>query len=253
MDITHIQTAHTAAGGGSSVNVTIANTVGGNFLVAFAAWGIGGGDVELTSVTDSGGAGSDTFVAVRASQLYVANLGRLRAYYAKNIGSGRTTVTFNWSGNTTNFANCFVSEYSGGDLVNLLDGSNSAAGISTTIDGGAVTTTKANELIWGGSDNQSGGTTSAGTGFTIRDNITNATVVEDKVVNATGTYNATATSSVSGFWGAMTATFISASQPAAAGIKIRRTLSSVGTRIGSRQIHNWTKGYHRDKSGLWLR
>src|SRR5262249_17325640 len=130
-------------------------------------------------------------------------------YYAKNIkasaaGTNSVTVTFNAP---TPFVDLRITEYSGLDKVNPLDVSKSTSGTSATANSGSVTTTAANELI------SPAGTTygllsGAGTNFTSRI-ITSpdGNIVEDRLVTAIGSYNATAVQTGSAAWVMQLVTF----------------------------------------------
>ena len=78
-------------------------------------------------------------------------------------------------------------------------------GTGTAANSGSVSTTAASELIFGAGTSGSSFTT-AGTGFTSRMINLYGNIAEDKTVNATGSYNATATDS-SGVWVMQVATF----------------------------------------------
>ena len=130
---------------------------------------------------------------------------RQSIYYAKNIAAGSNTVTVTFN-KAAIFVDVRVLEYSGLDTANPLDTAAGAAGSGTTASSGTVTTTAANELIFG-----AGMTiakfTGAGAGFTSRI-ITSpdADIAEDRTVTATGNYSATAPNSRSN-WVMQVATF----------------------------------------------
>ena len=159
---------------------------------------------NVTSVVDS--AGNVYQIAapvVRGSGISQA------IYYAKNIkasaaGANTVTVTFNAS---TAFVDLRITEYSGLDKVNPLDVSKSASGTAATANSGAVTTTAANELLFA-AGTTTGVFSGAGTGFTSRI-ITSpdADIVEDRLVTATGSYNATAVQTGSAAWVMQMVTF----------------------------------------------
>ena len=115
-------------------------------------------------------------------------------YYAKNIkaaAAGANTVTVQFSA-AVPFADVRVAEYSGLDPVNPLDTSASASGSGSTTSSGNLTTSAANELIFGAGYTTSlflGGTN----GFTSRI-ITpvDGDIAGDKVAGTPGTYAATA-------------------------------------------------------------
>ena len=115
-------------------------------------------------------------------------------YYAKNIvaaAAGANTVTVTFSGAAT-YPDVRVAEYRGLDPVNPLDGAVAGTGTSLTSDSGALTTTSANDLLVG-ANTVTAHTTAAGTGYTSRAiTAPDGDILEDRVVTATGTYNATA-------------------------------------------------------------
>ena len=119
--------------------------------------------------------------------------GRESVYYAKNIAPGSNTVTVAFTGAAV-YPDIRVLEYSGLDTTNPLDSAATAqaAGSTTSANSGSATTTSANELIFG-AGKTAGRFTAAGTGFTSRI-ITSpdGDIAEDKIVTATGSYNATA-------------------------------------------------------------
>jgi hypothetical protein len=125
-------------------------------------------------------------------------------YYAKNIVGGPTTVTVTFN-TSTPYVDIRIAEYSGLSRTNPLDVSASAAGSASLANSGSVTTTSASELLLG-AGTTTGAFTSAGSGYTLRV-ITqpDADICEDRIVTATGTYNATA--SVSGTWVMQLVTF----------------------------------------------
>jgi hypothetical protein len=159
---------------------------------------------NITSVTDSAGNVYQLAVpTARGSGLSQA------IYYAKNIkaaaaGTNTVTVTFNTS---TPFVDIRALEYSGLDLVNPFDAGTSASGISSSPNSGAVTTTAANELVFG-AGMTTGGFSAAGTGFTSRV-ITSPDldIADDRFVTTTGRYSATAPLFGSAAWVMQVATF----------------------------------------------
>ena len=120
-------------------------------------------------------------------------------YYAKNIigGTNTVTVTFNKAAAVVDVR---VLEYSGLDTVSPLDVTAGAAGIGTTGNSGAATTSSANEVILGAGMTASV-FTKAGTGFTVRA-ITSpdGDIAEDQITTAAGSYSATAPNSPSNAW-----------------------------------------------------
>jgi hypothetical protein len=119
-------------------------------------------------------------------------------YVAKNVKAStaaNSAVTVRFS-NAVSYADVRVAEYSGLDPVNPVDTSASAAGTGVTASSGNLTTSAANELIFGA------GYTSnqfvAGTnGFTSRIINGDGDIAGDKFVSTQGTYAATANNAAS--------------------------------------------------------
>jgi outer membrane protein assembly factor BamB len=123
-------------------------------------------------------------------------------YYAKNINAaaaGANVVTVQFSA-AASFPDVRVAEYSGLDSVNPLDTSASAAGSGSTASSGNLTTSAANEVIFGAGITTglfSGGTN----GFTSRI-ITpvDGDIAGDEFARAAGTYAAAADMAPGGAW-----------------------------------------------------
>jgi hypothetical protein len=189
--ISFVQVKSGVATSGSSVAVTYpAAQTAGNLNVVAVMWG----DTTSTvsSVTDSKG------------NTYALAVGPTKAtgltsaiYYAKNIASGSNTVTVKFN-RTASYPNMNVLEYSGLDAANPLDVESAATGTGTTANSGSATTTSTSELIVG-VGNPTSVFKSAGSGFVSRMINAFGGISEDKMVNSTGSYNATATPT-SGLW-----------------------------------------------------
>src|SRR5262249_22941401 len=115
-------------------------------------------------------------------------------WYAKSIAAraaGTNTVTVTFSGSMP-YVDLRAAEYSGVDPVNPIDVTASAAGSSSAARSRAVTTTFANELLFG-AGMTFGGFSAATGGATTRIITTpDLDIVQDQVVSAVGTYSATA-------------------------------------------------------------
>ena len=129
---------------------------------------------------------------------------RQSIYYAPSIAGGSTTVTVTFN-KAAAYPDVRILEYSGLDPTAPLDKAVGAAGTGTAANSGSVSTTAASELIFGAGTS---GTrfSAAGSGFTSRMINLYGNIAEDKTVNATGNYNATATDS-SGVWVMQVAAF----------------------------------------------
>ena len=174
---------HTKAQGAGDLNVV--------------AVGFNNATSTISSVTDS--AGNVYQVAApltRGSALSQA------IYYAKNIKSaaaGSNVVKVQFSG-AVPYPDVRVLEYSGLDPVNPLDSSASAAGSGASASSGNLTTSAANEMIFGAGTTQ-GVFAGASNGFTSRI-ITpiDGDIALDKSVSAAGTYPATASLNGGAAW-----------------------------------------------------
>jgi hypothetical protein len=131
---------------------------------------------------------------------------RQSIYYAKNILGGINQVTVVFSPAAA-YPDIRILEYSGLDASSPLDVSSGASGNSATASSGAVSTTAANELIFG-ADTVFTGDKTPGTGFTTRIiTAPDSNIAEDRIVSATGSYSASATLTSSGPWVMQMATF----------------------------------------------
>jgi hypothetical protein len=111
-------------------------------------------------------------------------------YYATNVVGAADTVTAAFKTATTSFGVLYVHEYAGINTASPVDVTASASGSSATLNSGSVTTTGANDLIFGAgaSDNT---VTAGGSGFTPR-SLAFGNITEDRVAATSGSYNATA-------------------------------------------------------------
>src|SRR6185503_9224522 len=122
-------------------------------------------------------------------------------YYAANIaaaGAGANTVrvTFNAA---VPFPDVRIAEYRNIETVSPLDGVSAGTGTGTTSNSGSLTTTSSNALLVG-ANYVTTGTTAAGSGYTSRVITSpNGSILEDRIVTASGSYSATATLA-SGSW-----------------------------------------------------
>ena len=195
----------------SSVGVTYTGAqTAGNTNIVVIGWS--NATSNITSVTDS--AGNTYKLAVPTAR---GNGLSQAIYYAPNIkatapGTNNTvTATFNTA---TPYVDVRALEYSGLDPNTPFDVGTSASGTGASANSGTVTTTSANELIFG-AGTTSGGFTTPGTNFTTRI-ITNpdADIAADRFVTSTGTYNATAQDRYSSAnWVMQVATFKTATAP----------------------------------------
>jgi len=176
------------------------NVTAGNLLVI--AIGFVGASTTVSSVTDTLG---NTYSRAVGPTIDTNVNYTIYTYYTTSSSTGSNTVTVNSSASGT-FFRVLVHEYSG---VNTLDVVSGATASNGTIDSGSKTTYHADELIfgWGSS---AGGTllTGPGTGFTQRES-QGSEITEDKIVSATGSYDASYPADTTS-WACQMATFYQA-------------------------------------------
>jgi hypothetical protein len=112
-------------------------------------------------------------------------------FYAKNIAGGSNTVTVTFATAVNSFGAIYIHEYAGIDKASPLDVSTSAIGTSRAMSSGPVTTTNANDLLFGAGASRNS-VTQAGSGWTTR-STASGNRTEDRNVTTTGSYAATAT------------------------------------------------------------
>jgi hypothetical protein len=172
-----------------AVTYPTAQTTGNVNIVA-----IGWGDTTagIGGVTDS--VGNLYQVAV---PVFRGNGASQAIYYAIAIAGGSNTVTVQFD-RPASFVDFRVTEYAGLSQSNVLDSVNSASGAAPNADSGSVTTTSDNDLIFGAGYTLAG-FSAPGAGFAQRVLTTpDGDNVEDEVVAALGSYDATA--ACSGPW-----------------------------------------------------
>ena len=167
----------------------------GNLNVVVVGWN--DTSAAVNSVTDS--TGNVYTLAVGPT----ANPGNLTQsiYYAKNIvGAGaNNTVTVRFTV-AAQYADIRILEYSGLDQVNPVDVVAAAVGTNTASNSGSVTSTNANDLIFG-ANIVATLTAGPGAGFVSR-GITSpdGDIVEDRIVSTAASYSASAPLTSSGPW-----------------------------------------------------
>lgn len=178
-----------------SVAFTKAQTAG-NLSVVVVGWN--DSTATVASVTDSSG----NVYSQAQTPTVVTGLLSQTIYYAKNIAAAKAnsnTVTVQFNSAAVN-ADIRILEYAGLDTTNPLDWAAAGSGNSKTSSSASITTTNASDLLIG-ANMVFTGTSGAGTGFTKRIiTVPDSDIVEDRVVTATGSYNATASLTFSGSW-----------------------------------------------------
>lgn len=172
------------SGTGTTSNAVLSSpTTTGDLVVVYVVWS-NAGDVSLTD--DQG----NTYEKVQAANTVWANNYSSQVFYAKNVKGGATTITATFA-EPVFFGVLYSHEYSGMDKVNPLDTATAASGLGVDLDSGVVTTTQADDLIFGAGASE-GAVEAGGEGFTVR-STDEGNLTEDKTVTGAGSYSATAT------------------------------------------------------------
>lgn len=207
------QGVHTSTQSSAATSITTGaiSTTTGSGVVVLVGWNVNSGQT-FTSITDSVGNAAPTQIGTELSNSNLSS----RLYYFPNItGNASHTFTFTVSASAT--LSMWVVEVTASALAGItLDQSNSGTDTVSSYDSPSITTTTANEFLFGGSVELSTTFTNTivhtvGNSFTLADEITDAGnywtgYSSSRVVNATGTYNTswtnsgTATVSVSENW-----------------------------------------------------
>jgi hypothetical protein len=182
----------------SSGTVTLtlpqATAAGHTLIVGVSFW-----PLDISSVTDGSG---DAFTRGLATSIHHNVNGSAtytNFYYAKSTAGGTTALALNFSGGST-YLLVAVAEVAGLDPAAPLDqsGFHESLTATTAWSSAAVTTTTANEYLfsWAASEASSVTCASPVSGWTIESQTNPATVcLLDRVVSATGSYQASATAS----------------------------------------------------------
>ncbi len=170
---------------GTTVSTTFAKpNTAGNLIAVYVLWNNAG----TASIKDSLG---NTYTSATGPLSWNNNTWRGQVFYAKNILGGSNTITVTFSQGVTSFGIMYTHEYSGLDPANPIDVTQGAIGTSSAMSSGLVTTTNANDLIFGAGAS-SAGITAGESGFTVR-TTGYGNMTEDEDVTNTGSYAATAT------------------------------------------------------------
>ena len=230
---------------GSATSTTIAATfsaavTSGNLVCGFVTWG-NDTTTLLTNVTDDK---SNTYTIVRRTP--TAGSGQtLASFYCANITNAPTIITATFS-SAIGYRGILFHEVNGVNTLDVETGQYQATpGTGTdAITSGAITTTSNGEYIIGGVVDSSGSQAlpyyTAGTGYgkveeAGASGATNC-CTEDLIQSSAGSIAATFTQSLAHKQTTLIMTF---KQSAGGGtVVFRKTLSSVGTKTGSRQIQN---------------
>lgn len=176
------------------------NVTAGNLIVAAVGYA---SDTVTATLSDT--LGNTYNVAIGPTDS--ATLGfRQYIFWTVANSSGANTLLLTLSSGVS-FRRLTIHEYTN---VNALDAATGAIGSSGAPNSGSVTTSYANELIFGWAESNHG-TTTAGSGFTLRETCLSEST-EDKAVTSTGSYSAIYPSDGTA-WMCQVATFYKSSGP----------------------------------------
>jgi hypothetical protein len=166
----------------------------GNMNVVVVGWL--DSTTTISSVTDTAG----NVYTLAVGPTILSGMATQAIYYAKDIlpsPPNTNIVTVSFSKYATN-ADMRIAEYAGLDPSNPFDVAVAGQGSGTTSNSGSISTANANDLLVG-ANVVTASSTAAGAGFTSRVISPSGGILEDRIVAATGSYNATATLN-SGSW-----------------------------------------------------
>jgi chitodextrinase len=187
-----------AFGSVSSANISFGSaTTAGDLVIVGIYFGPSS---SIVSVTDSQ---ANLYTQIGTALSSPTNKQRSALFYAKNIKGGSDTVTvlLNAVPQSPGLG-IYIFEYKGVDTVSPLDGNAQAAGSSSSVSSGNLTTTVSGDLLFGFCVSDS--TCSRGSGFTAR-STSEGNLGEDKTLTAAGTTSAIATANAP--WTMITAAF----------------------------------------------
>ena len=188
---------------------------------------------SVSSVTDTQG---NTYTLIGSPQTWSPYHFVERLYYAKNIKGGANTTTVTLSG--SKYMEVHLYDYSGLDTSSPLDASATPqTGTSVTGTSGTLTTSNANDLLFGFFHSDNNVTSTAGSGFTGRTLSGDGgyPLAEDEYVTSTNSYSATMSFSGSADYVGFLVAFKAASgTPPAPGTPTYTNISTTSLTV------NWT-------------
>lgn len=192
----HVQSTSADPGAGTTITLPYTGAVvAGNLLTASCRVGGIGANPALSD--DVNGAWTRLFaIDVNGDHTFAI-------FYKLNTGAGTPIVTLTNTSGTRRWA---IHEYSAASQTIAFDQQVSTTGSGTAGDSGNIVTS-ASALLFGALSNQDGVVVTAGTGYTIRQSVSQKLDTEDKS-GAAGTYSASFTLGTSTAWGAGLATFV---------------------------------------------
>lgn len=183
VSVAFVQSAGNNSANASSLSQAfLSNVTAGDLLVV----GVGGDQLDGATAAAVADTQSNTYAQVGSYVTTPTTLYGLALFAAVAGATGANTVTVTITPGAINFVRLLIHEFAG---VSATDQAITGRGAAYPLSSGNMTTTVANEVIfgWGASDN---GVTTPGTGFTIGRTQTSEST-EYMIVSSTGTYAAT--------------------------------------------------------------
>ena len=186
----------------TSVDVSFVDTVtSGNLIVVAARIGTD----QTCTVSDSAG---NTYTQQIDQKFTPVTDDHLYIFYAANVTGGSLTITIDPSG--TPSIRWTIHEYSGIATSSPVDQSTSLRddlGLGTAVDSGNITTTQADELLFGAASVSGSKDFTPGADYTERQEIVQKISTEDRIVSSTLTDSADWTISANDTYGAAIVSF----------------------------------------------
>lgn len=203
MDQSFVQgNSNFSAASANSWTVAFPDAVTAGNMIVVAVAGAPSGTADAFSVTDTLGTSYSQAVTETTTLDGVNFVATIFWGMPPSGGSNTVTIAYPTASGTTSYNRQAIHEYSG---VNQLDQTTSGSGTSNAVDAGSVTTTQADEILFGWLVSNAG-MSGPGTGFTLRETA-GSEITEDKIVTATGTYDITGNGNYTDAFMALGATF----------------------------------------------
>lgn len=197
MAIAHVQNAYNDSNTnnflGTLSKAFVSPNTAGNCLIVAVTLDDTLGSINTIGDTLGNTYGTPTHISGNSTQCWV--------YVIPNCLAGANTVNVTFSSpSTVNYPVLIIAEFSGLALSSPLDGTPPAAtGNSTAPSSGNLTTSNANDLLFGVCSTDAGVTAGAGGSWTTIITSPDLTAYQYSIVSATGTYAATFTQNTGGW------------------------------------------------------
>ncbi len=196
--ISYIQSQTNAQAGGNNIATFSVQPAAGDTVIAGLVC-YGPSNCTINSVSDNFG---NTYTKIGPTASYggpTKNITNVALYCASGISTGANFAVNAALSNTGGDSNLYIAEYSGAacNVDQGASGSETAGSNTTLLQTSSVTTTNASDLLVAVGGSSTGGAATAGSGYSLRQNGNSGVAeyggFEDKIVTASGSYNASMT------------------------------------------------------------